>query len=107
MGIILKDAVCANCGQMLKLYLDTKVYKCNKRTCKVKMSIFTKSIFARMRVSLEMALSIIYEWTLQTPVTIVARTCSLSPSTVSIWYQQIGKLPWIETIHRRFSLNTS
>jgi len=35
MGIIMKDPNCPNCGEELILYLEKRVYRCNKRTCKV------------------------------------------------------------------------
>ena len=42
-----------------------------------------------MKNDLQTALSIIYEWSLQTSVKNAARTLNLSPSTVSTWYNHI------------------
>ena len=53
------------------------------------MSILVNSIFANMKNDLQTALSIIYEWSLQTSVKAAARTLNLSPSTISSWYNHI------------------
>lgn len=47
-GIIMKDPKCPNCGELLALYSEEKVYRCNNQTCQVEMSVFSKSIFSRI-----------------------------------------------------------
>ena len=91
-GLLMRDPVCTKCGSPLTAYLDKKVYRCYRRSCEIKISIFERSIFKRMKTDLQTALSIIYEWSSGIPVKYAADTLGLTRSTVSNWYRQIRGL---------------
>ena len=76
--------------------LGRKVYRCNRRSCDVKISISENSIFKRMKTDLQTALSVS-----GIPVKYAADTLGPSRSTVSNWYRQIRELVRIFALLKR------
>lgn len=85
-NLIYKCIDCYVCNDNMKLYHENKVFRCLKRGCNTKISLFSDSIFENTKLSLRKILFIIYEWSVDTPISKVAEEYDVSISTCSLWY---------------------
>ena len=79
----------------MKIFLEKELYRCNKKHCRTKLSLYGGTIFEKMHICLPEALKVIYEWSVRTPVTTAAATLGMPHSTLSNWYSRMRQLATI------------
>ena len=86
---ILPTASCCNiCNEEMSYFPDKYFFRCNKRRCNTKISIFSGTIFERRRIPVSKILFLLYEWSSETMLSRAAYEYDLAESTVSLWYSK-------------------
>lgn len=83
---------CDSCDEEMKYYSNIKCFRCNKRQCRIKRSLFSNTIFCNSSIGIENIIFIMYEWSFDTTISKAANEYGISESTVTDWYQKFRNM---------------
>ena len=81
-GAFLRERNCHRCNSEMKLGEDLRAWRCNKKGCGGKASVFKGSFFTRVNIGCSTVMLLAYLWLNKTPVTSMIAMSGCSSRTV-------------------------
>jgi transposase-like protein len=89
--IIVKPEVCEHCSHGIQYYSNKKIFQCKNYKCRKNKSIFKDTIFYDMKLPINKALHLTYEFIKKTPRSISA-SLGISKQTITEYYKIFRKI---------------
>ncbi len=84
-GIISEFKICSRCKSVMKINYKEKLYRCNKASCRKKISIYKDTIFEGKKLGLNTIIQIAYGYLSRSPIQSIIDFTGCSSATITEW----------------------